>query len=122
MGIIIMIPSCDDDHHRYCVRTINDYESMIMVVIINLLLFFPTVKSYGFQDNDDDDDDNDDDMYIMVKCMSVCMFVTFLLILPSPCHAWLPLCTPASHLPPGITNNSKFFIIMMNVNCRDDDD
>ena len=29
-------------------------------------------------------DDVDDDIYIMVKCMSVCMYVTFLLILPSP--------------------------------------
>ena len=32
-------------------------------------------------------DDVDDDIYIMVKCMSVCMYVTFLLILPSPCQA-----------------------------------
>ena len=29
-------------------------------------------------------DDVDDDIYIMVKCMSACMYVTFLLILPSP--------------------------------------
>ena len=35
-------------------------------------------------DFDDDDDDNDDDIYIMVKCLSVCLYVTFLLILSSP--------------------------------------
>ena len=26
--------------------------------------------------DDDDDDDDDDDIYIMVKCLFVCMFVT----------------------------------------------
>ena len=30
---------------------------------------------------------SDDDIYIMVECMSVCLYVTFLLILPSPCQA-----------------------------------
>ena len=27
-------------------------------------------------DNDDEDDDDDDDIYIMMKCLSVCLFVT----------------------------------------------
>ena len=32
---------------------------------------------------DDDDDDDDDDIYIMMKCMYVCLYVTFLLIFVS---------------------------------------
>ena len=35
-------------------------------------------------DDDDDGDDDDDDIYIMMK---FCMYVTFLLIFPSPCQA-----------------------------------
>ena len=35
-------------------------------------------------DGGGDDDDDDDDIYIMMKCMCVCLFVTFLLILSSP--------------------------------------
>ena len=73
-------------------------------------------------DDDDDDDDGDDDIYIMMKCLYVCMSVTFLLILPIPCHGWLLLCAPASHLPPGLANNLKSIIIMMNVDCLDADD
>ena len=58
----------------------------------------------------------------MMKCLYVCMSVTFLLILPFPCHGWLLLCAPASHLPPGLANNLKSIIIMMNVDCLDADD
>ena len=41
--------------------------------------------------HDDDVGDDDDDIYIMVKCMSVCMSVTFLLISFSPIsgHFWV---------------------------------
>ena len=65
---------------------------------------------------------DDDDIYIMMKCLYVCMSVTFLLILPFPCHGWPLLCAPASHLPPGLANNLKSIIIMMNVDCLDADD
>ena len=34
-------------------------------------------------DDDGDNDDDDDDIYIMMKCLSVCMYVTFLLIFVS---------------------------------------
>ena len=53
---------------------------------------------YGVDGVNDSDNDNtyqfnpdNDDIYIMVKCMSVCMSVTFLLISFSPIsgHFWV---------------------------------
>ena len=59
-------------HHRYIVDNV-DGKDLFCLELIEKTFFL------GMRFLDDDDDDDDDDIYIMVKCMSVCLYVTFLL-------------------------------------------
>ena len=54
----------------------NEFDSLTFFGRVQEMRGAHEDDNQGSGDDDDDDNDNDDDIYIMMKCLSVCLSVT----------------------------------------------